>query len=256
VLHHLRYRTPVGWIGTHLQDANPELAKAFGLTPASNVIVTAVDAGSPAQEAGLRSGDIILRYGQKKLSDARALMRDIVRTPIGTTVDVVIWQSGRERTVGVQVRDWPNLVETGVPALAAKDTQSQPRSLDLGMLLVPVTDATRKRYAIEHGEGLVVVAIDNESEAYARGITLGDVIEKVQDISVNTPRDFRRLVQESETQHETVALLVHRKAGPQWIALHVGAGHLAGTPDANSLEAGHRMSGNQESTSTDRPIRR
>ena len=256
VLHHLRYRTPVGWIGTHLQDTGPDLAKAFGLKPASSVIVTAVDANSPAQEAGLRSGDIILRYGQKKLSDARALMRDIVRTPIGTMVDVVIWQSGRERTVGVEVRAWPDLVETGGATLAAKDTRSQPRSLDLGMLLVPVTDAARKRYAIGHVEGLVVVAIDNELEAYARGITLGDVIEKVQDTSVNTPRDFRRLVQESEVQHETVALLVHRKAGPQWIALHVGGGRLAGTPDENSSEAGHRMSGNQEFISADRPIRR
>ena len=56
VLHHLRYRTPVGWIGTHLQDTGPDLAKAFGLEPASGVIITAVDANSPAREAGLRLG--------------------------------------------------------------------------------------------------------------------------------------------------------------------------------------------------------
>ena len=80
VLQHLRDRTPVGWIGTHVQDASPDLAKAFGLKGGSGSIVTTVDANSPAQEAGLRSGDIILRYGRDKPSDARALMRDIVRT--------------------------------------------------------------------------------------------------------------------------------------------------------------------------------
>ena len=99
VLRHLRYHTPVGWIGTHVQDTSPDLARAFGLTGASSVIVTAVDANSPAQEAGLRSGDIILRYGQDAPSDARALMRDIARTPVGTMVDLLIWQSGRERTI-------------------------------------------------------------------------------------------------------------------------------------------------------------
>ena len=84
-------------------------------------------------------------------------------------VDVVIWQSGRERTVGVEVRAWPDLVETGGATLAAKDTRSQPQSLDLGMLLVPVTDAARKRYAIGHLEGFVVVAIDNRVGSVRQG---------------------------------------------------------------------------------------
>ena len=257
VLQHLRDHTPVGWIGTHVQDASPDLAKAFGLKGGSGSIVTAVDANSPAQEAGLRSGDIILRYGRDKPSDARALMRDIVRTPVGTMVDLLVWQDGRERIIPMEVRAWPNLVEPSGAAAAGKDAQSPTRPSDLGMLLGPVTDAARKRYAIGQVDGLVVVAIDNESEAYAKGITTGDVVEKVQDTPVNAPHDFRRLVQEAAAgQNETVALLVHRKVGPQWIVLHVGGGRLAGTLGENSLEAGHRMSGNQKSTYTDRPARR
>jgi serine protease Do len=254
VLHHLRYHTPVGWIGAHVQDTSPDLEKAFGLKAASGFIITAVDANSPAQEAGLRSGDIILRYGRDKPPDARALMRDIGRTSVGTMVDLLIWQSGHERIIPIEVRAWPNLIESGGATLAGRDV---PRSLDLGMLLGPVTDAARKRYAIGQLDGLVVVAIDNESEAYAKGITLGDVVEQVQDAPVKTPTEFRRLVQEAAGQNETVALLVHRKAGPQWIALHVGGG---GTPDedrlaAGHLSAGHRTSGNEEYAPDDRQIR-
>jgi serine protease Do len=256
VLHHLRYHTPVGWIGTHVQDTSPDIAKAFGLRTASGVIVTEVDTNSPAQESGLRPGDIILRYGQEKPSDARALMRDIGRTPIGTMVDLLVWQSGRERTIPTEVRAWPNLIESSAATPDGKDAQSLPRPLDLGMLLAPVTEAARKRYAIRQTDGVVVVAIDNESEAYAKGITVGDVIEKIQDAPVNTPREFRRLVQEAAGQQETVALLVHRKAGPQWIALHVGGGRLSGIPDAGPSAAEHRTSGNEESATTDRPVRR
>jgi serine protease Do len=178
-----------------VQDASADLAKAFGLKGASGSIVTAVDANSPAQEAGLRSGDIILRYGRDKPSDARALMRDIVRTPVGTMVDLLVWQNGRERMIPMEVRAWPNLVEPSGATAAGKDAQSPTRPSDLGMLLGPVTDAARKRYAIGQVDGLVVVAIDNESEAYAKGITTGDVVEKVQDTPVYTPHDFRRLVQ-------------------------------------------------------------
>jgi serine protease Do len=253
VLHHLRYHTPVGWIGTHVQDTSPDLAKAFGLRTASGVVVTAIDANSPAQEAGLRSGDIILRYGRDKPSDARALMRDIGRTPIGTMVDMLVWQSGRERTIPTEVRAWPNLIESSATTPDGKDAQSLPRPLDLGMLLEPVTDAARKRYAIGQQDGVVVVAIDNESEAYAKGITLGDVIEKVLDAPVNTAREFRRLVQEAASKNETVALLVHRKAGPQWIALHVGGGRVARIPEESPSAVGHSTSGNEAS---DRDIRR
>jgi serine protease Do len=256
VLNHLRYHTSVGWIGTHVQDTSPDLAKAFGLKAASGVIVTAVDANSPAQEAGLRSGDIILRYGRDKPSDARALMRDIGRTPVGTMVDLLIWQSGRERTIPTEVRAWPNLIESSGATLAGTNAQSLPRSLDLGMLLGPVTDAARKRFAIGQGDGVVVLAIDNESEAYAKGIKLGDVIEKVGDAPVNQPREFRRLVQEAAAQNETVALLVHRKAGPQWIALHVGGDRLSGTPDEGPLAAGHRTTGNEEPATNEGLIRR
>jgi serine protease Do len=171
-------------------------------------------------------------------------------------VDLLTWQSGRERTIPTEVRAWPNLIETGAATPDERDAQSLPRSLDLGMLLGPVTDAARKRYAIGQTDGVVVVAIDNESEAYAKGITLGDVIEKVQDTPVGTPREFRRLVQEAADRNETVALLVHRKAGPQWVALRVGGRRLSGSPNAGPLAAGHGISGNEEPAATDRPTRR
>ena len=128
-------------------------------------------------------------------------------------VDLFVWQDGRERIIPMEVRAWPNLVEPSGAAAAGKDAQSPTRPSDLGMLLGPVTDAARKRYAIGQVDGLVVVAIDNELEAYAKGITTGDVVEKVQDTPVKTPHDFRRLVQEAASQNETVALLVHEKPG-------------------------------------------
>jgi len=106
------------------------------------------------------------------------------------------------------------------------------------------------------------VAVDNGSEAYSKGIAPGDVIEKVQDKTVNAPRDFLRLVQQAAAQHEAVALLVRRKAARpdagrhgegvaaapelRWIVLHADSGRLMGRTDQTPLQAPHkpsRMSG-------------
>jgi serine protease Do len=262
VLRHLRDRSPLGWIGTHVQDMTPDLANAFGVRAAAGFIVTAVDANSPADEVGLRSGDIILRFGREMPPDARALMREIGRTPVGTRVDLLVWQSGHERTIATVVRAWPNLVQLSGATLAGKDAQLPTQSPDLGMLLAPITDAARKRYALGDAQGVAVVAVDNESEAFSKGITPGDVIEKVQNTAINAPRDFLRLVQEAASQNEAVALLVRRKAARpdgsrrgdgiatapelRWIVLHADSGRLVGRLDQSPLQAPHkpsRMSG-------------
>ena len=198
-------------------------------------------------------------------------MRDIGRTPVGTTVDLLVWQSGRERTITTVVRAWPNLVQSGGATLAGKDVHLPTQSPNLGMLLAPVTDAARKRYALGDVNGVAVVAVDNESEAYSKGITPGDVIEKVQDTAVNAPRDFRRLVQEAAGRSEAVALLVHRKAARpdaggrdesvaaapelRWIVLHADSGRLAGTPDQRPLQAPHKPSRMSGSADADREVR-
>jgi serine protease Do len=271
VLRHLRDRSPLGWIGTHVQDMTPDLANAFGVRAATGFIVTAVDANSPADEVGLRSGDIILRYGQETPPDARALMREIGRTPVGTRVDLLVLQGGRERTIATVVRAWPNLVQSSRATLAGGDAQVPPQSPDLGMLLAPITDAARKRYSYGAVNGVAVVAVDNESEAHSKGIMPGDVIEKVQDTIVNAPRDFLRLVQQAANQNEAVALLVRRKAARpdagrrgegvatapelRWIVLHADTLRLVGTPNQSPLQLPHKPSRLTGPADADREVR-
>jgi S1-C subfamily serine protease len=166
VLRHLRDRSPLGWVGTHVQDMAPALASAFGIR-------------------------------------------------------------GRERTIATVVRAWPNLYSQAEPLLPAKDAQAPIQSPDLGILLPPVTDAARKPIALGDANRVAVVAVDNQSEAYSKGVRSGDVIEKVQDTAVTAPRDFLRLVQEAAGQNEAVALLVRRKVTRPYAAGRRGEGGAA-----------------------------
>ena len=103
---------PVSWIGVHLQDATPDLQQAFHLQQGGGSVITAVDADSPASQAGLRVGDTIVRYGQNAPPTASMLMRDIILTPKGATVPLTIVRSGNVMQVGVQVAPMPGQIST------------------------------------------------------------------------------------------------------------------------------------------------
>ncbi len=215
---HLR---PPGWIGAHLQDVTPDLARAFGLGWAHGFIVTGTDPGSSAAEV-LRSGDIILRFGELEPVDTRALLRDILVMPTNQYVPVIIWRNGQQQEVAVEVVPWPNLkIERG-DMIASVASAQQSRPPELGLKLAPVTDAVRKQFSLAESEGVMVTAVDPDAQVYDRGVTPGDVIVKVQDTPVTSPDQVQRLVDEVRVHQQMIALLVIEKGAPRWITVYLG----------------------------------
>ncbi len=102
---------PVGWIGVHLQDVTPDLAWSFGIPEPRGQLITQIDSGSPAEMAGLRSGDIILSYRGISSPDSSALMWDIILSPVGQPAAMTIRRQGQVISSSVMVADWPDLHE-------------------------------------------------------------------------------------------------------------------------------------------------
>ncbi|HSU06026.1 MAG TPA: trypsin-like peptidase domain-containing protein [Acetobacteraceae bacterium] len=214
---------PPGWIGIHLQDVSPDLARAFGLSWPHGFIVTGVEPGGPAA-AVLQTGDIILRFGELEPPDTRALLRDILVMPTDQFVPVIIWRNGQQQEVAVKVMPWPNLkIERGnMLASVASAQQSRPPSLGLG--LAPVTDAVRKQFSLAGSEGVLVTNVDPDAQVYDRGVAPGDVILKVQDTAVNSADQVQHLVDQARDRQQVVALLVLEKGAPRWITVYLGTG--------------------------------
>lgn len=213
---------PVGWIGVHLQDVSHNLARSFNLNQAEGFLITEVDSGSPAETAGLYPGDVVLRFNGDTPTDSRALMRDLVLTPLGARVTLTVETKGVARDVRMTVKAWPELHETMAELTSPPDLVAAARPPDLGLVYSSLTPAARRLYNVTEHDGVLVVGVDSASQAYSEGIVAGDVVEQVEDTPVHTPHEVGHAVQSAARADDFVAFLVKGKAGTRWIALYAG----------------------------------
>jgi serine protease Do len=96
-----------GWVGVGIQPLTPELAKSFALRADEGILVNQVMPKSPAEAAGLKTGDLILNVDGKPVKDPRELQRIIAETEIGKSLDLTILRDNSKKTVKVQVGEMP-----------------------------------------------------------------------------------------------------------------------------------------------------
>jgi serine protease Do len=232
-LTHKEFARP-GFLGAKLQPVTPEMAQALGLDDARGSIVATVIDGGPAASAGLRPGDVILRYGDDTPSDERALYRAIARTTPGTTVPLGIRRQGHELAIPVKIEQWPTMWWEDVKAAAAaRPHLSIPP--DLGLTVEPLTDQARETYDVRPQEsGLIVTGVLPGTDAAQRGFSTGDVIEQVGDAMPKSAAELQEAIDKARTANAGYLLvLVMRKhqmvtpaqlPGPKWLTLRLSTG--------------------------------
>ena len=219
----------IGWIGVHLQDVIPPLARAFHLSKPNGFLITQIDPGSPASNAGLQRGDIITDVGDSTtvgslpVASSREFMIHVIQVPIGTPLDLTLDRRGSTRHVRVTVADWPDLRTPDATLSNTTEDAAAAQAPDCGLILAPLTAAARRYFHLSTDQGVVVSAVDPTSEAFTSGITPGDVIEQVQNTLVDSPDQVMRLIGRAQGNQRFVALLVARKTSQRWIALYSGS---------------------------------
>jgi serine protease Do len=216
-----------GWIGVKVQQVTPAIADALVMSQAEGSVVSWVLPDGPARRAGIQIGDVILRFGDKTPHDERALLRDIVRTPVGETIQVTLQRDGAQQTLPVTVAAWPRKTwETRDAPLPTERPNAGIRP-DLGLSLAAIAASDRAKYGLEDDLGGVLVsAVVPGSDAARRGMTEGDVILRVQGKPVAVAGDVQSsITAEREAKHRFILMLVLQKQrtvpGPSWIALRL-----------------------------------
>nr|WP_089880810.1 DegQ family serine endoprotease [Citreimonas salinaria] len=212
-----------GWLGVRIQDVTDELAEALGLEEARGALVSDVPEG-PAMEAGMQAGDVILSFDGVEVEDTRQLVRVVGNTAVGKEVRVVVNRDGKTETLRITLGRREEAQAVPVAQPGPDLPEDEPSSLEaLGMTLSPLYDEIRLELGLsEDQDGLAVVAVDETSEAFEKGLQVGDVITEAGQTSVETLAGFEEQVEAArEAGRKSILLLVRRGGDPRFVALSV-----------------------------------
>ncbi|WP_254899030.1 Do family serine endopeptidase [Thalassococcus arenae] len=208
-----------GWLGVRIQDVDDDMVEALGLASSDGAMVSDVPEG-PAKEAGMQAGDIILSFDGREVTDTRQLVRIVGNTEVGKSVRVVVLRDGKQETLLVTLGRREE-AEGAVPAAQPVEPE-EPDSMDLmGLTLSPLTDEIRAQLELdENASGLAVMAVDETSEAYEKGLRTGDLITEAGQSPVESLSDLEARIDEArEGGRKSILLLVRRAGDPRFVAL-------------------------------------
>ncbi|MDP2786908.1 MAG: DegQ family serine endoprotease [Pseudomonadota bacterium] len=201
-----------GRLGVAIQEVTSDLAESFGLNSPQGALVADVEAGSPAEKAGVQVSDIILKFDGKPINSSIDLPRLVGATKPGVRSTLTIWRKGVQRELSVSVGEMTN--EKADEKAAAKATEAK-KSNRAGLAVSELTREQKSILKISNG-----VLVEEVSGPAARaGIQSGDVIVAVNNQEVNTPEELARLV--NDTARKSAALLVKRGEDAHYVSLRL-----------------------------------
>ncbi|WP_143515369.1 Do family serine endopeptidase [Pseudooctadecabacter jejudonensis] len=207
-----------GWLGVRIQDVTVDMVDAIdGLAEARGAMVTDVPAG-PAEDAGMEAGDIILTFDGVEIEDTRELVQIVGNSPVGKDVPVEILRAGDmiDLTVTLGRRE---TAEAAAFPEGGEEAEPQTTNM-LGMTLSEVTPEMAEAMGITAGAGLVIVEVEDGSEAAEKGLVSGDLITEAGQQKVASIADFETRVEEAqEAGRKSLLLLVRRDGAPRFVAL-------------------------------------
>ncbi len=211
-------RVERSYIGIGLQDVDRELAKSFGLGSTDGAIVTRVVAGSPAEKAGLRRGDIITSFDGKPVRGSDDVVWLASTAGIGKSVTLGVKGTGGERKVKVTLAPVPDeqTLARGDRTLPPTGTPAESR---LGVEVTRVTDDIARELGLDEAVGIVVTRVER-SGAAAGALRRGDVILGVNDRALRDEDEFVKITAGLRSG-DTLRLLIVRDRTPMYLAFTV-----------------------------------
>ncbi|HEG44042.1 MAG TPA: DegQ family serine endoprotease [Phycisphaerales bacterium] len=194
-----------GYLGIRMGNVKEGVAEFFGLDNGGGVIVKEVMEDSPAEKAGLKKDDIVLKIDGKEVKDTQGLRNTIAFLEPGTRVTLVIFRDSKEKKVKVKIG---SLEDSKIATKMSRTAE------ELGLKVKEITSETARQFGYDQGEGVIITDVESGSPAGRAGIQAGLAILSVNRKAVSTIAEFNEaLIKTKETRK---ALLEVRNRRYSW----------------------------------------
>jgi serine protease Do len=200
-----------GWLGVSIQPITPELSQSFGLEEEKGALVAEIIKESPAEKAGIKTGDIILEFNGRVIHEMNELPRLVAATPVGKKVSVKVLREGKTEEIPVTVERLKDGDDGGQPALVQDS---------LGMSVRELNKEVAAKLGIKEQKGVVVTELKPGSAAEQAGISKGDIIREINGATISSIDDYEKAV----SQHKKggmMRLLLRRGDSSLFVAFKV-----------------------------------
>lgn len=221
-----------GWLGIRIQSLDTDMAENIGLPDQKGALIAKVDPAGPGAKAGLKDGDVVLKFDGKDINEMRRLPRFVASTPIGKKVEMTVWREGKRQTIAATVGEMPE--DPAEQQVKGKAEQSKPQPGKDGVLTITgagltvssLTPALRERFGVEdEAKGIVVTEVKPDSPAAEKGMRPGDLIIEADHKPVRSPAELGKLIDEArKSGAKSLLLRVENPQQLRYIALPLAEG--------------------------------
>lgn len=205
------------FLGVGIQQVTSTLSESFGLDSVHGAVVTDVREGTPAARAGLRSGDVIVRFDGRDIRQPRDLQGVVERADLNRNHDIVVIRDGSEMTLKVNVAEMPDTLMASTKGTISNDATNA-RFNDIGLEVSGLTSDVAKQLQLSDVSGVVITGVKPNSPAAKAGLQESMVIQKVGRVNVSNVDDFKTAIANVSTK-DGVLMLVNAGGSSRFVVV-------------------------------------
>ena len=216
-------RTKRGWLGVLIQEISQEIADSLGMKSVRGALVSSATEGGPAEKAGVKTGDVILKFNNIEIGSMKELPKVVAGTPVGKSVPLVILRNGKEIVLNVtlgelELAEKENLI--GKSTNLSGETKEYDK---LGFVAEELNSKNKSKFNLKNIEnGVVITSVKDDSPAQAAGLVPGMVIVRVGQVEVNSLDVIDQSLQNAIKQKRKALLfLVKVENGTRFVAIEL-----------------------------------
>ena len=203
------------WLGVYIQGITPEIAEQFNLSEAKGVLVGDVVKDGPAEEAGIKTGDIIKKVNNEEVNSPGELQDKIRNVDIGKNADIEVVRDGKTINFIVKIVEMPTVEEEG-----SESPKEKVFSVQTGLKVESVTTEIAKELGLPWVKGLVINEVVLGSSADDMGLQQGDIVLEANRTEVSSIEEWENAINKLEPG-DTLLLLVFRSGHTYYVPIKV-----------------------------------